>query len=450
MSKNKEVDLLVGIDDKLNIIQAFVLGLQHVLAMDLYIVPIILAGLLSLDTAHTALFIDMTFIAAGIATLIQAGLGMRLPVMQGPSYVPIGALAAIGKSLGLSVMIGSLMPGALIIAVLGYPLRLLGRIIKTLIPPIVAGTVIIVVGIALMPIALESIYTAPGNVGINGLVAFISAVLLIFFVILGTRLQGAGRFIRLASVILALAGGTLFASLFGSVDFSPVAKAPWIALPRLLPFGVPVFDFNAVLTLIFIYFVVLVETTGTWFAVGAVTGAEINDTRLNGGAVGEGLGCLVGSFFGGTPVTGYSTNAGIIAITGVGSRWAIMAGGVILIILGMLPKLMNIIACIPGTVINGVFGVVCVVIAMNGFRVVRQVELDERNMLVVGLPILLTLAATLMPKDLLYSLPSLVNYLVSSGIAVGALSAVVLNLIIPPAPKTTAQGKSSSNNFDSL
>ncbi|MGI9862550.1 solute carrier family 23 protein [Moorella naiadis] len=447
MSKNKEVNLLVGIDDKLNIVQAFVLGLQHVLAMDLYIVPIILAGLLSLDTAHTALFIEMTFIAAGIATLIQAGVGMRLPVMQGPSYVPLGALAAIGKSLGLSSMIGSLMPGALIIAILGYPLRLLGRIIKAFIPPIVAGTVIIVVGIALMPIALQSIYTASGSAGINGLIAFISAALLVFFVILGTRLQGYGRFIRLASVILALAGGTLAASLFGSVDFSPVAKAPWIALPQLLPFGVPVFDFNAVLTLIFIYFVVLVETTGTWFAVAAVTDAELNDTRLNGGAVGEGIGCFLGSFFGGTPVTGYSTNAGIIAITGVGSRWAIIAGGIILIILGMIPKLMNVIACIPGTVINGVFGVVCVVIAMNGFRVVRQVELDERNMLVVGLPILLTLAATLMPKDLLYSLPNFINYLVSSGIAVGALSAVVLNLIIPPVVQVKTEVKRGLTNL---
>lgn len=89
LSKNGEVTLLVGIDEKLNIVQAFILGLQHVLAMDLYIVPIILAGILALDTAHTALFIEMTFIGAGIATLIQAGLGMRLPVMQGPSYVPL-------------------------------------------------------------------------------------------------------------------------------------------------------------------------------------------------------------------------------------------------------------------------------------------------------------------------------------------------------------------------
>jgi NCS2 family nucleobase:cation symporter-2 len=96
-----------------------------------------------------------------------------------------------------------------------------------------------------------------------------------------------------------------------------------------------------------------------------------------------------------------------------------------------MPKLMNVIACIPGVVINGVFGVICVVISMNGFRVVKGVKLDERNMLVVGLPVLLTLAAVLMPKELLDRLPELARYLVASGIAVGALSAVILNLILP-------------------
>jgi NCS2 family nucleobase:cation symporter-2 len=162
-----------------------------------------------------------------------------------------------------------------------------------------------------------------------------------------------------------------------------------------------------------------------------VTGSRLDDERINGGTFGEGVGCFLGAMLGGTPVTGYSTNAGIIAITGVASRWAIMAGGGILLVLGMVPKLMNVIASIPGPVISGVFAVICVVIAMNGFRVVRTVTLSERNMLVMGLPILLTLAAVFMPAELRDRLPALVRYLVESGIAVGAVSAVVLNLILP-------------------
>jgi NCS2 family nucleobase:cation symporter-2 len=215
------------------------------------------------------------------------------------------------------------------------------------------------------------------------------------------------------------------------VNFDSVAAAPWLALPVIFPYGTPHIDVSAALTLVFIYLVVLVETTGTWFAVEAVTGSRLDDERINGGTFGEGVGCFLGAMLGGTPVTGYSTNAGIIAITGVASRWAIMAGGGILLVLGMVPKLMNVIASIPGPVISGVFAVICVVIAMNGFRVVRTVTLSERNMLVMGLPILLTLAAVFMPAELRDRLPALVRYLVESGIAVGAVSAVVLNLILP-------------------
>lgn len=431
MKEQSELHLAVGVNDPLTPGKALLLGLQHVLAMDLYIAPIVLAGILSMSVSETAFFIQMTFIAAGIATLVQTGFGIKLPVMQGPSYVPIGALAAIGNTMGLPVMFGSLFSGALFVTVLGWPFKLLGKMVRTIIPPLVGGTVIIVVGIALMPVALNGVYHAPGDIGNNCIVALSAGAVLVALMVMGARFHGAGQILRLTSVILSMAVGTAFAAFYGIVDFSPVSEAAWLSLPKFFPFGLPEFDLASSLTLIFIYFVVLVETTGTWFAVGAVTGEELSDRRLNGGAMGEGVGCLVGAIFGGTPVTGYSTNAGIIAVTGVASRWAVMGGGAVLLVLGLMPKLMNVIACIPGVVINGVFAVICVVIAMNGFRVVKGIKLDERNMLVIGLPVLLTLAAVLMPKELVNRLPELLRYLIASGIAVGAISAVILNLILP-------------------
>ena len=175
----------------------------------------------------------------------------------------------------------------------------------------------------------------------------------------------------------------------------------------------------------------MIHTTGTWFTVSKVTDEHLDDKRLNGGAFGEGLGCFLGSFFGGTPVTGYSSNAGIIAITGVKSRKPIIAGGVILILLGMMPKLMNVIASIPSVVINSVFAILCVVIMMNGFKVIKEVPFTERNMLVIGVSIMLALFAVLMPANILNGLPNLVTYFVSSGTAIGAITALVLNLILP-------------------
>ncbi|ABB37502.1 xanthine permease [Oleidesulfovibrio alaskensis G20] len=431
MSRNTELHLTVGVDEPVSPLKAFALGLQHVLAMDVYIAPFVMAGLLSLSVPETATFIQMTFVAAGLATLIQAGFGIRLPVMQGPSYVPIGALAAIGNSLGLGAMFGSLLPGALVMTLLGKPLRVFSRIVRFFIPPLVGGTVIVIVGIALMPVALKGCYGYFGDPAHNAVVALVSAAVLVVLTVAGSRPGRFNQVVRMGSVVFSMAAGTLTAAAFGMVNFDSVAAAPWLALPVIFPYGTPHIDVSAALTLVFIYLVVLVETTGTWFAVEAVTGSRLDDERINGGTFGEGVGCFLGAMLGGTPVTGYSTNAGIIAITGVASRWAIMAGGGILLVLGMVPKLMNVIASIPGPVISGVFAVICVVIAMNGFRVVRTVTLSERNMLVMGLPILLTLAAVFMPAELRDRLPALVRYLVESGIAVGAVSAVVLNLILP-------------------
>ncbi|MEC2078618.1 solute carrier family 23 protein, partial [Metabacillus fastidiosus] len=164
MKKQASSNLIVGVDEKIGVGRAFLLGLQHVLAMDLYIVPIIIAGILAMDTGNTAFLIQMSFLAAGIATLIQTGKGIKLPVMQGPSYIPIGALTAIGSKLGLGAMIGSLIPGAIIIALFGYPLKWFAKLVQRFIPAIVGGTVIAVVGISLMPVAMTGIFTVQGNV----------------------------------------------------------------------------------------------------------------------------------------------------------------------------------------------------------------------------------------------------------------------------------------------
>lgn len=438
----KNTNNLIGVDEKISWGKAFLLGMQHVLAMDLYIAPIIIAGLLALDSMNTTFFIQMCFLAAGLATLIQTIGGLRLPVVQGPSYVPIGALAAIGGKLGLGAVFGSLLPGALIIAILGYPLKWFAKAVQKIIPPLVGGTVIVIVGISLMPSAFNSIYSAPGNIGHNVLIAFVSAAVLIICILLGRKKKGYGTFFRLVSVILAIIAGTITASIFGSVDFSSVKEAAWFSLPSFFPFGKPVFDLQAILTMVFIYLVILIETTGTWFVVSTVTDSKLDDKRLNRASFGEGIGCFVGSLFGGTPMTGYSSNAGIIAITGVASRMAIISAGIILVALGLIPKLSAVITCVPEPVINGIFGVVCVAIVMNGLKVIQNVVIDDRNMMVIGVPILLTIGTIVLPKELLNSVPDFANYILSSGTAVGAIATVILNLIIPKErEKTVASGE---------
>lgn len=435
METKRNNGIIIGVDDKISYGKALLLGAQHVLAMDLYIAPIIIASLLALGTENTSFFIQMCFLATGIATLIQTGAGIKLPVVQGPSYVPIGAIAAIGGKLGLGAIAGSLIPGAIIVALLGYPLKWFAKVVNKIIPPLVGGTVIIIVGIALMPVGLNNIYMAKGNVGENIIIAAISAGVLIICMLLGRKMHGIGTFFRLVSVIIAIIAGTITASFFGSVDFTPVKEAAWFSLPSLLPFGKPIFNISAIITMIFVYLIILIETTGTWFVVSTVTGKELDEKRLNRASVGEGLGCFVGALFGSTPMTGYSSNAGLLAITGVASRRAIMASGVILVGLGLVPKLSTAITCIPEPVINGIFGIVCVAIVTNGMKVIQPIIIDDRNMMVIGIPILLTIAVTVLPKDVLYSAPDWATYILSSGITVGALATVLLNLIIPQSKK---------------
>lgn len=440
-----EGTLVAGPDDPIPAGRAAFLGLQHVLAMDVYIVPFIIASVLAFSVPDSAAFIQSGFLAAGIATLIQSQWIMKLPVVQGPSYVPIGAVLAIafgagGGVTGLSTVIGALIPGAIIVALLGMT-GIFHKIVGRLVPPLVGGTIIIVVGIALMPVALkENIFTVYGTATVeqNITLAAISALLLVGSIVIGLAMGAKGNWLRLSSVVIALVGGCIAASFMGRFSFQPVLDANWFTMPRIafVNFEV-VFSVPAILTMIVVYMVVLAETTGTWFAVGAVIDKPLSNEQLDRGAIGEGLGCLASAALCSTPVTGYSSNAGIIAITGIASRIAFAAAGILLVVFGLIGKLSAAIAVIPVPVIGGVFGVLCAVIAINGFRVVRTVALTERNVFVVGLPILMALFATMVPKEFVDTLPDMVRYLLGSSIAFGAVWAILLNLVLPEEKRET-------------
>ncbi len=442
--------LIAQPDDRVTVLKALLLGVQHVMAMDVYVVPFIIASALALSQGDSASLIQSTFLAAGIATIIQTAWCMRMPVAQGPSYIPLGAIitVALAGGVGLSGMgavYGALIPGAALVIALGA-LGWFHRLIRWLVPPIVGGTIILVVGLSLLPIALTAnVFALHGDTSINQNIALaaLSAALLVAAMMCGLRFNNRlGVWVRLLSVVIALVGGTCVASLMGLFSFDAVAAAPWLTLPKMafvdyeLQFSLP-----AIMTFVLIYMVVMAETTGTWFAVSAVINQPISDAQLDRGAVGEGIGCGVAALIGGTPVTGYSTNAGVISITGVASRMVFVAIGVVLAVLGFVGKFSALIAAIPAPVIGGVFAVVCITISMAGIRILRHVRLDERAMLVVGIPLICAFFATLAPKDWVHSLPDMLQYLLGSAVTVGAMAAMLMNLILPRAADEIAQSQ---------
>ncbi|TQR16520.1 uracil-xanthine permease family protein [Psychrobacillus soli] len=436
--KSNHQHLTVGPDEKVSRGQSILLGLQHVLAMDVYVVPFIIAMLISLQAGQSTALIQSTFIAAGIATIIQTYFCMKLPVAQGPSFIPIGAIVGIyaasgGGINGWSTVLGASLIAAILVIILGFT-GIFHKLIKSFVPPIVGGTIIFVVGLSLMPVALnDNIYNAVGaTVTQNVYLALISGTMLILCVMLGSLFQNNGRIFRIASVIISLIVGCMAASFMGVLDLSAVAEAKWFSLPQI-PFIDFSFSFNpsAIITMIIIYVVLMAETTGTWFAVSNVIDKPLTDQNINRGVIGEGIGCLVASLLGTTPVTGYSTNAGIISITGVASRIVFIVAGVWFVLFGFSSKLSALISSIPSAVIGGVFVIICGVIAISGMKVMKNERIGEKEMYVIAVPMILTLALTFIPDDFLYALPTTLQYLFNSPVATAAIVAIILNKLLP-------------------
>lgn len=436
--ENKKSTLLVGPDDKIGATEAGFLGLQHVLAMDIYVPPIILAGMMAMGVGDQMNLLQSTFLAAGIGTILQTFIFMKMPVSQGPSFVPLGAAAGVVlgsgglKGNGMGTLIGALLVGSIILIILGAT-GVFQKIINKLVPALVGGTIITCVGLSLIPTALNSnIFNAPGNINKNMILAAVTALTLLVSVAISLKFKKVERFFRTSSIILALGVGTLVSTMMGMFDWKTVTSAPWFGLPNgtILHWGIN-FSPSAIITFIIIYAVITTETTGTWFAMGAVTNHEITNKQWNHGIIGEGLSCMVAALLGTTPVTGYSTNAGVISITGVASKRVFLFAGIWFSILGFFSKLSAFLAAIPAPVIGGVFAIITVTIMLNGLNVIRGIETTDRDLYIIGIPIILTLALVLLPANVTKNAPQILQYLLGSPIAVAAIAAIILNLVMP-------------------
>lgn len=198
----------------------------------------------------------------------------------------------------------------------------------------------------------------------------------------------------------------------------------------MLHYGIR-FSGSAILTFVIIYAVLMTETTGTWFAMSAVTETPISKKQWNHGIIGEGLSCLIAAVLGGSPVTGYATNAGIVSITGVASKKVFISAGIWFIIFGFFNKLAAFLSAIPAPVIGGIFAIICATIMLNGLNVLRTRQQEERDMYIIGIPIIICIAIIIMPQSLVKATPQIVQYLLGSPISICAIAAIVLNLILP-------------------
>lgn len=446
-------DLNYGIDDVPKpFTKALGLGLQHVLTMfgATIAVPLILGGEggLGFDNAQMGILVSSVFIASGIATILQLTIGSRLPIVQGVSFaflVPFFAIiAAHDGAVAMQHIAGAIIVGGIIEGLVGYG-GLFG-VLKRFITPITIGPVIALIGLSLFG-------AASGQAGGNWWLAGVTiAMIFIASLILAPRY----RMFSLFPILLGIIGAYVVAWILtaagpwegtaAAVSFAGVGDAPWIRniigeQGLIFPWGGPLFDIGFIIAVLAAYMASAIESFGDYHAIARVAGiGQPTPTQINRGIGSEGIGCVATGFVGGFASTSYSENIGLVGLTKVASRYVVMVGAIVLILLGFVTKIGSLIATIPGPIVGGLYCVLFGLIAMIGLTNLQRADMNsQRNLLIAGFILFMGLVVpswvgSLPPEWTLWNVDwatRIVQAVGGSGIAVAAVFGLFLDNIIP-------------------
>ena len=460
------------VDEKLPLGRLTALGLQHVLVMyaGAIAVPLIVGRALKLTPEQVALLISADLFACGLVTLIQSlgvtrYFGIKLPVMMGVTFAAVGPMVAFANAMpgvdGARAIFGAII-GAGIISLVIAPL--VSKMLRFF-PPVVTGTIITIIGVSLMRVGVGWAMGGPAplaqSVDLPKLVAMvdaakaaaqaasapiklagpvpmvdnlnygaldnmaIAAAVLVFILLLVKYAKG---FVANISVLLGIVAGCAVAVAMGKMNFDKVGKAHWFDVVTPFAFGMPTFDIVMILTMTLVMIVVMIESTGMFLALGEMTDRTVDRAALTRGLRTDGLGTLIGGIFNTFPYTSFSQNVGLVGVTGVKSRFVCVAAGVIMIVLGLLPKMAALVESVPTFVLGGAGLVMFGMVAATGIRILSNVDFRNRfNLYIVAISIGAGLVPLVAPRWAQQMANSL-HPLLESGILLTAITAVVLNL----------------------
>jgi NCS2 family nucleobase:cation symporter-2 len=425
-----------AVDERIAVPRLFFFGLQHVLVMyaGTVAVPLILGAALHLTGPQVVALIAADLFTSGLATLLQTlGLwkfGARLPLVQGCSFICVAPMALIAGQYGIPTVYGSVICCGLFMILAG---PLFSRLLRFF-PPVVIGSVITVIGLSLMPVAgnwLGGGDSAAPDFGSMGHIA-LGAITIV--VILIVQRFGRGLLANL-SVLLGLLAGTAVAALTGQASFAQVGGTPWLAVAKPLLFGWPRFALLPALVMCVSMLIVMTETTGNCLAIGEITGRAIRPPTLTAAFRADGLATILGGLFNSFPYNVYSQNTGLLSLSKMNSRYAVAAGGAILVTLGFLPKLAAVIAAIPRPVLGGASIVMFGMTAMAGIEELARVRYaGTNNAVVVAVSVALGMLPIATPRLFAHA-PQEAQLFLNSGIFLTAASAVLLNLFFSRRPE---------------
>ncbi|MGL5675960.1 MAG: uracil-xanthine permease family protein, partial [Cellulosilyticaceae bacterium] len=421
--------------------QAIPLGMQHVLAMFVGNVSplIIVCGMLQMESAQKAILMQNAMFIAGLVTLIQLypiwKVGAGLPIVMGTSSGFLPTVQAAAGTYGYGAIMGASLIGALLEIVLGFFIKPL----KKFFPPIVTGTVVMAIGFSLIPTGIKFF---AGGIGAKDFGSLENLFLgfLVMIIIIGLK-QFTKGFTSVSAILIGIVAGYIVAMFMGKVDFTGVAQAGWVSLPQpfLFPFE---FRLEVIIPMCIMYIATAVETVGdvSGITMGGLD-REATDKELAGSVLADGVGSAIASAFGVLPNTSFSQNVGLVSMTKVVNRFAIMTGAVFLILAGFFPKLGAIVAATPQSVLGGATVIMFAMIAVSGMQLVFKQDMSGRNGMIVAIALGLGLGLGNVPEALAH-LPKTVSLLFAqSGIIVAFLVASTLNLILPKDEKVETETK---------
>ena len=422
-----------------------ILGIQHVLAFyaGAVVVPIFIASQLGLDDVTKIHLINADLLTCGIATIIQSAgigrfIGVRLPLIQGVTFTAVSPLIAIGAAAtppgadpktGLATMYGSIIAVGLLVFLVA---PIFSKFLRFF-PPVVTGTLLTVMGTTLISVSADDILRwtdkAPADTKATLTLESLGyAIGTIVIIVLIQRLFKG--FMGTLSVLLGLVIMTGVAFAMGKTDLTGVGNASWVAVTHPFFFGLPQFSITAIIAMIIVMAVTAVETTGDVFATGEVVGKRIAPRDIANALRADGLSTLLGGVLNSFPYTCFAQNVGLVRLTRVSSRWVVTAAGVFMIVLGLLPKAAAFVAAIPPPVIGGASLAMFANVAVVGIQTLSKVDLrDNRNAVIVSTSIALAILVTFRRDDIVNAMPSWLQIIFGSGVTIGSLTAIILNLL---------------------
>jgi uracil-xanthine permease len=426
-----EMNLTIDpVDERLPLRSLFLFGLQHVLVMAASPITAVflVSKALGFSDALTVSLISATFFVCGIGSMLQSfgpkGFGARLPFVMVPGGAPIAIFLAIAQQSDVQTAVG-----AVIMTALFYFLALpVFRRLLRYFPPIVVGTMLLLVSVNLVRIYGVTITGRPGTDGFAAPVEVGLALLTIVLTIAAARIF-SGTLRRLA-VMLGLVGGSLVALALGHMDLSGVLSGPVVVVPQLFPFGMPKFDVVAAIPLIVFSIISMAEATGQTIATAEIVGRRGDAHAMVPATIrGDALMSLVGGLFGTSLIITSGENVGIVRATSVRSRYVTAMAGAILVVIALFAPIGRLATALPGAVVGGTAVMVFSIIGVIGINLLRRVDLREHGpMFTLGSALSIGLLPILVPG--VYSqFPQWVQMILGNGLAAGTITAVVVNAL---------------------